>query len=118
MTTSMKYYKDDNNNIYAYNSDGSQDDFIKKGLILITEDEAMNIINPKPTNNEMLTKALSSLSDEYKNDIYELNTSYLAAIVNDGPSEVTKQQIVRDQITQRKTQYISDVAAAKEKYPV
>ncbi|MBJ9225134.1 hypothetical protein GHT39_05580 [Citrobacter braakii] len=55
---------------------------------------------------------------KYKQDIADLNTAYLAAIVNDGPAEVTKQQVVRDQITQRKAQYVADIAAAKEKYPV
>lgn len=29
----MKYFKDENNNIYAYSADGSQDAYIKKGLV-------------------------------------------------------------------------------------
>lgn len=114
----MKYFKDINNQVYAYAEDGSEDEFIKDGLIEITEYEAMEIVNPQPTNSQLLAKELSELSIVYKNDIYELNTSYLAAIVSDGPSEVTKQQIVRDQINQRKAQYVSDIADAKEKYPV
>ncbi len=28
----MKHYKDESNNLYAYESDGSQDAFIKEGL--------------------------------------------------------------------------------------
>lgn len=112
----MKYFKDDKNNVYAY-EDG-EEEFIKDGLTEITESEAMEIVNPQPTNSQLLSKELSELSIVYKNDIYELNASYLAAIVSDGPSEVTKQQIVRDQINQRKAQYISDIANAKDKYPV
>lgn len=73
---------------------------------------------PEPTNSELLSIEITNLSVSYKKDIFELNTSYLAAIVNDGPSEVTKQSIVRDQITQRKNQYAADIAAAKEKYPI
>lgn len=114
----MKYFKDSENKVYAYAEDGSEDEFINDGLTEITESEAMEIVNPQPTNSQLLTKELSELSAAYKNDIYELNTSYLAAIVSDGPSEVTKQQIVRDKINQRKDQYISDVANAKEKYQV
>lgn len=72
---------------------------------------------PSPSNSELLSIELKNLGDGYKSDIYDLNTAYLAAIVNDGPSEVTKQQVVRDQIAQRKAQYISDIATAREKYP-
>ena len=44
----MKYYKDKNNVIYAYDAYGWQDSFIKEGLILITRSEAMAIINIPP----------------------------------------------------------------------
>jgi hypothetical protein len=114
----MKYFKDIENKVYAYAQDGSEDEFIKDGLIEITEIETMDIINPQPTNTQLLAMELTELSITYKSDIYELNTSYLAAIVSDGSSEVTKQQIVRDQINQRKSQYVSDIADAKEKYQV
>ena len=36
----MKHFKDNQNNIYAYESDGSQDAFIQKGLVAITNAEA------------------------------------------------------------------------------
>ena len=36
----MKYYKDKNNQVYAYTSDGSQDTHIKPVLVAITEAEA------------------------------------------------------------------------------
>jgi hypothetical protein len=36
----MKYYTDLNNSVYAYASDGSQDDFITADKIAITEEEA------------------------------------------------------------------------------
>lgn len=73
---------------------------------------------PLPPNSELLTIELTSIADAYKNDIYDLNSAYLSAIVSDGPSEITKQQIVREQITQRKLQYAADISKAKEKYPV
>lgn len=44
----MKYYKDKDNVIYAYDAYGWQDSFIKEGLILITRSEAMAIINLPP----------------------------------------------------------------------
>ena len=40
----MKYFKDQNTNeLYAYEPDGSQDAFIKPGLVEITEAEADSI---------------------------------------------------------------------------
>ncbi|MDE1484071.1 tail fiber assembly protein [Xenorhabdus bovienii] len=45
----MKYYKSTDNKVYAYESDGSQDAWIKPGLMLITEAEADAITNPPPT---------------------------------------------------------------------
>ncbi|MDE9467413.1 tail fiber assembly protein [Xenorhabdus bovienii] len=45
----MKYYKSNDNKIYGFESDGSQDKWIKPDLILITEAEAMLIANPPPT---------------------------------------------------------------------
>ncbi|MEJ3963023.1 tail fiber assembly protein [Citrobacter braakii] len=73
---------------------------------------------PSPPNDVLLSLEISKLGVLYKQDIADLNTAYLAAIVSDGPSEITKQQVVRDQITQRKAQYVADIAAAKEKYPI
>ena len=40
----MKHYKDANNNIYAYESDGSQDKIIKKSYITITDDEVTALL--------------------------------------------------------------------------
>lgn len=36
----MKYFKDANNKVYAYESDGSQDALIKPGLVSITQQQA------------------------------------------------------------------------------
>ena len=43
----MKYYKDENNEVYAYESDGSQDAYTKPGLIPITEEEMRELTAPK-----------------------------------------------------------------------
>ena len=40
----MKHYKDpQTNELYAYESDGSQDEWIKPGLVPVTDDEAEQI---------------------------------------------------------------------------
>ena len=44
----MKHYKDSNTNeIYAYEADGSQDAWIKSGLISITDEQAEEIRQQK-----------------------------------------------------------------------
>lgn len=73
---------------------------------------------PQQTNSQLLSSALSSLATAYKSDAYDLNMAYVAAVVNDGSSEAGKVTSVRSQITSRKAQYISDIAAAKAQYPL
>lgn len=53
----MKYFKDAHNIVYAYESDGSQDEYIKDGLVPITEKEAMEIVNPPPTKEDLIREA-------------------------------------------------------------
>ncbi|EDR7169977.1 tail fiber assembly protein [Salmonella enterica subsp. houtenae] len=57
MIAMMKYYKDKDNIIYAYDAYGYQDAFIKDGLVLITRSEARAIINPPPTHEELIQAA-------------------------------------------------------------
>lgn len=45
----MKYYKDSQNQVYAYAADGSQDKYIQPSLIPITKEEADVIRFPPPT---------------------------------------------------------------------
>ncbi|EMG5650156.1 tail fiber assembly protein [Citrobacter freundii] len=66
MREMMKYYKDENNMIYAYDAYGSQDSFIKEGLILITRSEAMAILNPPLTHEELIQAA--EFEREYRID--------------------------------------------------
>ncbi|MGL5283863.1 MAG: tail fiber assembly protein [Plesiomonas shigelloides] len=56
----MKYFKDSNNSVFAFESDGSQDDFIGESLIPISEEEAISIANPPPSHDELVAKANSS----------------------------------------------------------
>lgn len=58
----MKYYKNENNQVFAYEADGSQDDYIGEHLIKITEAEALAITNPPPTN-EQLAASIRAVRD-------------------------------------------------------
>jgi len=51
----MKHYKDAQNNIYAYESDGSQDAYIKDGLVPISDADL--VILRTPTTTELQSQA-------------------------------------------------------------
>ena len=60
----MKHYKDGSNNIYAYESDGSQDAFIKPGLTPITNIELTVLRQPSlPEAKAALTAVVQSHID-------------------------------------------------------
>lgn len=53
----MKYFKDDQNNVFAYESDGSQDSFIPVHLEPISEAQALELANPPPTSEQLAEQA-------------------------------------------------------------
>jgi hypothetical protein len=70
----MKHYKDTNNNLWAYEEDGSQDHLIPANFILITNEEAEAIRAsqvpeyvppPQPTKEQLLAE-LEALSAKIK----------------------------------------------------
>lgn len=50
----MRYFKDANGVVYAYESDGSQDEWILPGLVLMEEDEVYLHLNPPLTPEQQL----------------------------------------------------------------
>lgn len=59
----MKYYRDFNNAIYAFESNGSQDAYIGKHLIPVTKDEAFKLLQPELSPEESF-KALVAQYDQ------------------------------------------------------
>jgi hypothetical protein len=69
----MKYYKDTNNNVYAYELDGTQDELIGD-KVAMTVDEIEAHINPPLTLSQVIAH-LESITDAYiqsKIDAYNL----------------------------------------------
>lgn len=86
----MKYFKDTHGVVYAYESDGSQDEFIKEGLLHITEKEAMEIVNPPPTHNELIAQAnarKAALLDEANAITADWRTELALGIISDSDKE-------------------------------
>ena len=61
----MKYFKDNNNNVYAYELDGSQDNIIPNNYISITKEEA-NTLSYLPKTQEQLDKETKKASGKQK----------------------------------------------------
>jgi len=77
----MKYYKDNQNNVFAYSDIQTP----KDGLVKITEQEAMELTNPPPTTGQV--------AEQLKRDIIELEMKQLRslkAIMRDGTEEDEK----------------------------
>jgi hypothetical protein len=75
----MKYFKDAQNTVYAYESDGSQDAFIKPGLMPITADQANALLNPVPIVPSVISmrQARQAL---YQSGLLDQANSFIAAI--------------------------------------
>ena len=50
----MKYFKNNLHEVFAYESDGSQDAFIEDNLIEITEKEVLKITNPQLSKTQLI----------------------------------------------------------------
>ena len=95
----MKHYKDPNTNeVYAYEADGSQDEFIKEGLVAISDAEADAI---RSANQQATFNALS-YADKRRSE-YPPMTDYLDGIVKGDQAQVQA--------------YIDACLAVKAKYP-
>jgi hypothetical protein len=53
----MEYYKSEDNQVYAFESEGFQESWLKPGFIHITEAEAEAIVNPPPTLEQLQKQA-------------------------------------------------------------
>jgi len=63
----MKHYKDTLNNIYAYESDGSQDAFIKEGLVPISDEDLAAMI--APTTEQLLSQLSAARKEQERQGV-------------------------------------------------
>jgi hypothetical protein len=99
----MKHFKNpENNEIFAYESDGSQDEFIPEHLVAISDEEA-DVIRTEIAD-AVRQQYLDSLSYQEKRAMeYPPFTDYLDGIVKGDATQVQD--------------YITACLAVKEKYP-
>lgn len=53
----MKYFKKSDNSVWAFESDGSQDEYITDDMVAMTDAEVDQHINPQPTTDQLSTQA-------------------------------------------------------------
>ena len=63
----MKHYRDKQNNIFAYESDGSQDDFIKEDLVPVS-DEDLTVLQA-PTNGQLLAQLSAARKEQERQGV-------------------------------------------------
>jgi len=63
----MKHYKDESNNLYAYESDGSQDDYIKEGLVPISDEDLAAMI--APTTEQLLSQLTAARKEQERQGV-------------------------------------------------
>lgn len=81
----MKYFIDESGTIYAYESDGSQDEFIGNKRP-VTAKEVDAILNPPPTSEEVIAMAelkRTELLAEAQSTISNWQSKLLLGIIND-----------------------------------
>ena len=94
----MKHYKSPNNEIYAYESDGSQDHIIPKDYVAVADSEVADIHAARAqAAADTLTYAQKRRAE------YPPVTDYLDAVVKDDPAGIAA--------------YITACQAVKAKYP-
>ena len=64
----MKYFIDKDNNVYAYEADGSQDSYIKEGLTAISHEEAMAISSKSLETPEQAVERIKQRKSDYENE--------------------------------------------------
>jgi len=83
----MKYYKDKNNQVFAFESDGSQDHLITDDMVKMTKAQIKEHLNPKPSSEQIkanriaeLQQLLRELDIKRVRPLAEGDTEYLKAL--------------------------------------
>jgi hypothetical protein len=106
----MKYYKNGSNQVFAFESDGSQDAYISPSLIPITQEQADALRAPSPA--ARIEAAYARINAAYEADVTALNATYPQGEVDSW----TKQELeAREKIDKKNTEtrWLKAAAAAR-----
>lgn len=94
----MKHFKDENNEVYAYEEDGSQDAYIAKNLIMITDAEADAIRNPLLEQDVIVDNALLEFRFFRISVLRNLDGLQISAVVTENKDRATAIENVKQQL--------------------
>lgn len=105
----MTFYKDPNGKPHALPSEEFEH-LLPPGSLRITNEEYENLVRTPPA-----TKAqrITAVTAEYNADVKALREAWLAAAVADGVNEASTKATITANLTERKTQFLADVAAIR-----
>jgi hypothetical protein len=120
----MKYYKDANNQVYAFEADGSQDAFIPPYLIAITNQEADELRNPPETPEQTIARLesaldrhLDSVANSYRYESIRTMVTYATSEHPTFGAEGKAAVKFRDAVYAYGIQVIADVEAGNRPIP-
>lgn len=85
----MKYYKDTNNEVYAYEDDGSQD-YLIGDKVQMTAEEIELHINPPKTQEQILQNKIAEAKTYLSSTDYKMTVDYFATLSQDVQDELIK----------------------------
>lgn len=110
----MKYYKDKDGNVYAYETQAERDQFGAPDLIEMTQVEIDAHLSPAPT----YQSELAQLNFDWQKKVESYNKSFALAALSDGPREEAKKVAICAAYEVDKAQNTADRAALKAKYGI
>lgn len=95
----MKYYKDKDNNIFAFEEDGSQDEYISSELVAISKDEAGKLIEkaqeataasymPDTLSRFQMLTILKLSKLDTGESMYQVVDSFIKGLSDDSPDNI------------------------------
>jgi hypothetical protein len=110
----MIYFKNENGEVFSYETQTERDKFGADDLVLMTQAEVIAHLSPPAT----YTQALDSLNAAYQDDVDKFNRSFALASLADGSSEAAKMSATRASYEARRAQHTANIAALKLEYGV
>ena len=108
----MKYYKAPNGDVYAYESDGSQDDYIQPDLVPMTPEEVGAHLAPPPAPIPQVVTRAQGKAALIGAGLWDDVLAYVDAI--EDPTQQALARVALDDTTEwrRDSPFLTDAAAA------
>ena len=92
MTPDMKYYRDpETGEVFAYEGDGSQDDYIRDGLLPMTDSEVTEFFSPKSyTDGVLVVQSTAAIQDWVLATAEQVEAYEAKQVIDHAAAEITR----------------------------